>query len=247
MFEDHSTARCAPPSWATESSPNSRKTRSYSRSARSVPASPDTSAGTSPGELVQVQPPQRPAVARVAREQRALHDLRQVHDAEDGQVEVREMRLQQPPLVRSELFDRVIHGAAMLLADRSDLAEGAVRQISRASGDVSHRRWRAIGASAAGAKHRTLGGRSPNMEDRCPTEAPPNQSSRSCSETSRSSTRRRSSRRRRTPTTPPSTRRRSAIPRAGGRAGRRSSTGPSPGTRSSSGTRPGRSGSSAAS
>ena len=37
-----------------------------------------------PGELVQVQPPQRPAVARVAREQRSLHDLRQVHDAEDG-------------------------------------------------------------------------------------------------------------------------------------------------------------------
>ena len=33
------------------------------------------------------------------------------------------MRLQQPPLVGCELFDRVIHGAAMLLAARSDLAD----------------------------------------------------------------------------------------------------------------------------
>ena len=128
-FEDHSTARCAPPSWATESSPNSRKTRSYRRSARSVPASPRHVGRHLARELVQVQPPQRPAVARVAREQRALHDLGQVHDAEDGQVEVREMRLEEPPLVRCELFDRVIHGAAMLLAARSDLRLGATDNV----------------------------------------------------------------------------------------------------------------------
>jgi hypothetical protein len=61
-------------------------------------------------ELVQVQPPQRAAVARVACEQRSLHDLRQVHDTEDGAIEVREVRLEQPPLLGRELFDGVLHG-----------------------------------------------------------------------------------------------------------------------------------------
>ena len=45
------------------------------------------------GELLEEQPPQRPRVARVAREQRALDGLRQVDEAEDGPVEVGEMRL----------------------------------------------------------------------------------------------------------------------------------------------------------
>ena len=60
-------------------------------------------------ELVQEQAPQRPGVARIAREQRALHDLGQVHDAEDRAVEVREVRLEQPLLVGCELFVRVVH------------------------------------------------------------------------------------------------------------------------------------------
>src|SRR5262249_21542732 len=37
MFDAPSQARCTPPSWATESSPYSLNTRSYSRSARAVP------------------------------------------------------------------------------------------------------------------------------------------------------------------------------------------------------------------
>ena len=50
---------------------------------------------TSPGELVEEQPPERALVARVAREQRALHGLGQVHEREHRPVEVREVRREQ--------------------------------------------------------------------------------------------------------------------------------------------------------
>src|SRR5204863_4319850 len=43
-------------------------------------------------ELLQVEAAKRPAVARVSGEERPLYRLRQVHEAEDRLVEVREMR-----------------------------------------------------------------------------------------------------------------------------------------------------------
>jgi hypothetical protein len=65
-------------------------------------------------ELVEEQPPQRPRVAGVAGEQGALDGLRQVDEAEYGQVEVGEMRLERGSLGGGELFDRVLHGPASL-------------------------------------------------------------------------------------------------------------------------------------
>ena len=53
-------------------------------------------------ELVEKQPPQRLGRARVAREQRAFHDLRQIAQGEDRRVEIREIGLQRPPLVVGE-------------------------------------------------------------------------------------------------------------------------------------------------
>src|SRR5690606_40226211 len=48
--------------------------------------------------LVEEQPPQRARVARVAREQRALHRLRQVDEREDRLVDAREVGGQPCPL-----------------------------------------------------------------------------------------------------------------------------------------------------
>jgi hypothetical protein len=64
------------------------------------------------GELLEVEPPQRPLVARVAREQGALHGLRQVHEREDGTVEVREMGGEKSALLVGEGLDWVVHQAA---------------------------------------------------------------------------------------------------------------------------------------
>ena len=63
-------------------------------------------------ELVEEQPSERPAVARVARKQGALHRLRQVDEAEDGPVEVGEMAVEERSLLGREFLDRVAHGEA---------------------------------------------------------------------------------------------------------------------------------------
>ena len=61
------------------------------------------------GELLEVEPPQRSLVARVAREQGALHRLGQVHEREDGRVEVGEMGGEEGALLVREGLDRVVH------------------------------------------------------------------------------------------------------------------------------------------
>jgi hypothetical protein len=63
------------------------------------------------GELVEEEAAQRPRVAGVAREQRALHRLREVDQGEDGAVEVREVRREPRLLLAGERLDRVVHGA----------------------------------------------------------------------------------------------------------------------------------------
>jgi hypothetical protein len=69
------------------------------------------------GELVEEEAPQGSGVARVAREQGALDGLRQVHEAEHRQVEVREVGLERGALCGGELFDGVLHGRASLAPD----------------------------------------------------------------------------------------------------------------------------------
>src|SRR5881296_1960993 len=97
MFDAPSHARCTPPSWATESSPYSTNTRSNSCSARCAPASPvapPAAGGLEPPraqELVEEQAAKRFGRARIAREERAFHDLRQVHEREHRAVEVGEV------------------------------------------------------------------------------------------------------------------------------------------------------------
>src|SRR5580765_1245160 len=95
-FEDCSHARCTPPSWATESSPYSMNTRSYSSSARRNPdgrVDREIAGEIEIGdELVEEQPPQALVGTRIAREERALHDLGQVHQGEHRLVEIREVR-----------------------------------------------------------------------------------------------------------------------------------------------------------
>ena len=61
------------------------------RGARALAGHVPRAVGHVVGELVQEQPAQRPGVARVAREQRALDGLREVDQREDRPVEVREM------------------------------------------------------------------------------------------------------------------------------------------------------------
>ena len=61
------------------------------------------------GELVEEQPPQRALVARVAREQRPLHRLRQVHQGEHRPVEVGEVGRQSGALLVREGLDGVFH------------------------------------------------------------------------------------------------------------------------------------------
>ena len=58
------------------------------------------------GELVQEQPPQRLGRARVACEQSPLHDLRQIHQREDGAVEVGEVPREYLALIVGESFGR---------------------------------------------------------------------------------------------------------------------------------------------
>ena len=60
-------------------------------------------------ELLEVQAPERSLVARVAGEQRALDRLGQVHEREDGAVEVREVGREERSLLVGEGLDRVVH------------------------------------------------------------------------------------------------------------------------------------------
>jgi hypothetical protein len=62
-------------------------------------------------ELVQEQAPQALGRPRVAGEERALHDLGQVHEREDGRVEVREVRAQHRLLLVGEALGHVLHAA----------------------------------------------------------------------------------------------------------------------------------------
>src|SRR5207244_10538783 len=57
-------------------------------------------------ELVEEEAPQRPGVAGVAREERALDRLGEVDEREDRPVEVREMRREERALGVRELLDR---------------------------------------------------------------------------------------------------------------------------------------------
>ena len=68
-------------------------------------------AGDVVGELIQEQPAQRPGVARVAREQRPLDGLRHVDQAEDGAIQIGEVRRHARLLFGGELLDRVIQRA----------------------------------------------------------------------------------------------------------------------------------------
>ena len=70
------------------------------------------------GELVEEEPAQRPLVARVAREERTLHRLRQVDEPEDGPVEVREVGREPLALLLGERLDRNCHGLASWPKDR---------------------------------------------------------------------------------------------------------------------------------
>src|SRR4051794_22018835 len=59
-------------------------------------------------EFVEKKAAERARIARITGEQRPLDRLRQVHQAEDRLVEVREVRLQSRALFRGELFDGVL-------------------------------------------------------------------------------------------------------------------------------------------
>ena len=61
-------------------------------------------------ELVEEEPAQALVGARVAREQRALHDLGQVDQREDRPVEIREIRPERRRFVVGERLRRVEHG-----------------------------------------------------------------------------------------------------------------------------------------
>ena len=111
MLEACSQARCTPPSWATESSPYSKNTFSYSSSARC-----ETDGGVDrvvaadveiADELVEEQPPQALRAAAVAGEQRALHHLGQVDEGENRPVEIGEVPPQDVGLVGGELLGDV--------------------------------------------------------------------------------------------------------------------------------------------
>src|SRR5215471_1220964 len=109
MFEAPSHARCTPPSWATESSPYSTNTRSKSCSARCASlaghsAAPGRLETAGAQELVEEEPAERLGRARVAGEERALHDLRQAHEREHRAVEVGHIGLEGDLLVAGELF-----------------------------------------------------------------------------------------------------------------------------------------------
>jgi hypothetical protein len=62
------------------------------------------------GELVEVEAAQRALVARVAREQRALHRLGKVHQREHRPVEIREVGFERGALGFGEGLDGVDHG-----------------------------------------------------------------------------------------------------------------------------------------
>ena len=66
------------------------------------------------GELLEEEPPDRPRVARVAGEQRALDRLGQVDEREDGTVEVGEVGCEELSLLGGEGLYRVAHGAGRL-------------------------------------------------------------------------------------------------------------------------------------
>ncbi len=80
-------------------------------------------------ELLQEQPPQRPGIARIAREQRALHGLRQVDEREHRPVQVGHVRRQASPLGSGQIVGRVAHGTATL----ARCAEGTTRAVRRAA------------------------------------------------------------------------------------------------------------------
>jgi hypothetical protein len=61
-------------------------------------------------ELLEEQATERPRIPRVAREHRALDGLRQVDEAEDGPVEVREVGAEEILLLGGERLDRVTQG-----------------------------------------------------------------------------------------------------------------------------------------
>jgi len=62
------------------------------------------------------QPAERPGIARVAREQRALDRLGQVDQREHRTIDIREVRLEPPALCVCERLDRVLHGRLIVAA-----------------------------------------------------------------------------------------------------------------------------------
>ena len=65
-------------------------------------------------ELLQEQAPQRPGIARVAGEERALHRLRQVDEREHRPVQVGHVGSEPSPLGGGQFVGRVAHGTATL-------------------------------------------------------------------------------------------------------------------------------------
>ena len=78
----------------------------------------DRHVGQRVGELVEEEPPQRPRVARVAREEGALDGLGEVDEREDRLVEVREVRGEASALLVGEPLDGGDHASTARLAAR---------------------------------------------------------------------------------------------------------------------------------
>ena len=68
------------------------------------------------GELLQVEPPHRPGIARIAGKKGAFHGFRQVHQGEDRTVQVGEMRGQERLLLGGELLDWIAHRGIVVTA-----------------------------------------------------------------------------------------------------------------------------------
>ena len=68
------------------------------------------------GELLQVEAPDGPGIARIAGKKRPFDGLRQVDEGEDGPVEVGEVRGEESSLLGGELLDRIAHRRIVVAA-----------------------------------------------------------------------------------------------------------------------------------
>src|SRR5215210_3855243 len=82
-------------------------------------------------ELIEEQPAERAAVARVAREESALDGLREVDEREDRSVEVREVGPKRGALLVGEGLDRGAHGGGSLGRSAAGAGVSEVRCVDR--------------------------------------------------------------------------------------------------------------------